>query len=82
MAKHGFLYAPPKIVDWKDETEDKSPLEVFPDDDVENLDPDLLNEFVLDLLFQRGADVNAGNNDRHTPLHYAAAVVNLRCDAV
>ena len=38
-------------------------------------DPHRLNFHVLDVLLDHGADVNAANQDGHTPLHYAASVV-------
>ena len=40
-------------------------------------DPNRLNFYVLDSLLDRGADVNAANQDGHAPLHYAASMVRI-----
>ena len=40
------------------------------------VDPDRQNFYVMDLLLDRGADVNGANLDGHAPLHYAASVVS------
>ena len=79
-AYHGFrseVQHPSKILDVTDRDADDESVTLtdyscYSD---ENVDPGRVNFYVLDMLLDHGADVNAANQDGHAPLHYAASMV-------
>ena len=82
-AYHGFRslvrQQPSKILDVTDRDVDVETITLMEAShyNVENVDLSRVNFYILDLLLEHGADVNAANLDGHAPLHYAASMVRV-----